>query len=80
VHDVLGSAANPLPQALVLTAIVIGFALVCFSLALVLRLIQRTGIDDALALRQAEPSRPIRSSHPYAGAGHDPVWPLPLLP
>ncbi|MCK7502475.1 MAG: NADH-quinone oxidoreductase subunit K [Comamonadaceae bacterium] len=31
------TAANPLPQALVLTAIVIGFALLCFSLVLVLR-------------------------------------------
>jgi multicomponent Na+:H+ antiporter subunit C len=51
----LAGAANPLPQALVLTAIVIGFALVCFALALVLRLIQDAGTDDALALRHAEP-------------------------
>jgi len=74
-EEVLHSAANPLPQALVLTAIVIGFALVCFSLALVLRLIQRTGIDDALALRQAEPlpSDPVKP--PFAGDGFDPVWP-----
>ena len=54
-ETVLREAANPLPQALVLTAIVIGFALVCFSLVLVLRLIQRAGTDDALALRAAEP-------------------------
>ncbi len=51
----LGDSANPLPQALVLTAIVIGFALLCFSLTLVLRLIDRAGSDDALALRHAEP-------------------------
>lgn len=51
----LTGAANPLPQALVLTAIVIGFALLCFSLVLALRLIQRAGTDDALALRAAEP-------------------------
>jgi multicomponent Na+:H+ antiporter subunit C len=51
----LAGAANPLPQALVLTAIVIGFALLCFSLVLVLRLIQRAGTDDALELRAAEP-------------------------
>lgn len=51
----LREAANPLPQALVLTAIVIGFSLVCFSLVLVLRLIQRADTDDALALRYAEP-------------------------
>jgi multicomponent Na+:H+ antiporter subunit C len=51
----LAGAANPLPQALVLTAIVIGFALVCFSLVLMLRLIRDAGTDDALALRDAEP-------------------------
>jgi multicomponent Na+:H+ antiporter subunit C len=51
----LVAAADPLPQALVLTAIVISFALLCFSLVLVLRLIQRAGTDDALALRAAEP-------------------------
>jgi multicomponent Na+:H+ antiporter subunit C len=49
------AAANPLPQALTLTAIVIGFALLCFSLVLVLRLVQRVGTDDAEALRHAEP-------------------------
>ena len=74
-EEVLQSAANPLPQALVLTAIVIGFALVCFSLALVLRLIQRTGIDDALALRLAEPQPSDPVKPPYAGEGFDPVWP-----
>jgi multicomponent Na+:H+ antiporter subunit C len=51
----LADAANPLPQALVLTAIVIGFALLCFSLVLALRLIEQGGTDDALELRQAEP-------------------------
>ena len=54
-QTVLGESANPLPQALVLTAIVIGFALLCFSLVLVLRLIRDAGSDDALALRYAEP-------------------------
>lgn len=48
-------AANPVPQALALTAIVIGFALTCFSLVLVLRLVIGTGSDDALDLRHAEP-------------------------
>jgi multicomponent Na+:H+ antiporter subunit C len=51
----LGEAANPLPQALVLTAIVIGFALVCFALVLIMHLVRRAGSDDALALRSAEP-------------------------
>ena len=54
-ETVLREAANPLPQALVLTAIVIGLSLVCFSLVLVLRLVERAGTDDALALRHAEP-------------------------
>lgn len=74
-ETVLRDAANPLPQALVLTAIVIGFALVCFSLALVLRLIQRVGTDDALALRLAEPVPTDAVKPPVAEAAHEPVWP-----
>lgn len=46
---------DPLPQALVLTAIVIGFALTCFSLVLIVRLVQASGSDDAEAIRHAEP-------------------------
>lgn len=52
---VLSAAVNPLPQALVLTAIVIGFALTCFSLVLVLALKSRTGVADSEVLRLAEP-------------------------
>ena len=53
---ILHPVANPLPQALVLTAIVIGFALACFSVALALALQRRTGGEaDADALRFAEP-------------------------
>ncbi|MEZ5612221.1 MAG: NADH-quinone oxidoreductase subunit K [Rhodocyclaceae bacterium] len=47
--------ANPLPQALVLTAIVIGFALSCFGIALALRLARLGGTVDADALHSAEP-------------------------
>jgi multicomponent Na+:H+ antiporter subunit C len=54
-HALAEAAANPLPQALVLTAIVIGFALTCFSLVLVLAVKQRTGQSDADAVRAAEP-------------------------
>ncbi|MGC4365940.1 sodium:proton antiporter [Hydrogenophaga sp. R2] len=54
-QQALSEAANSLPQALVLTAIVIGLALACFALVLVVRLVQRTGSDDAQTLRQAEP-------------------------
>jgi multicomponent Na+:H+ antiporter subunit C len=63
---VLQGAANPLPQALVLTAIVIGFALMCFALVLVMRLVRRTGTDDALALRWAEPEPTDRVKPPLA--------------
>ena len=52
---VLANYADPLPQALVLTAIVIGFALMCFALVLVMQLLRRVGTDDALALRLVEP-------------------------
>jgi len=41
----LSAAANPLPQALVLTAIVIGFALLCFALVLAAWLARQTGSD-----------------------------------
>jgi multicomponent Na+:H+ antiporter subunit C len=51
----LGTAANPVPQALVLTAIVIGLALMCFSLLLVVALVRRAVADDVRALRWAEP-------------------------
>jgi multicomponent Na+:H+ antiporter subunit C len=68
-------AANPLPQALVLTAIVIGFALVCFSLVLVLRLIRDAGSDDAQALRHAEPPADDPVKPPLPRPGCDPAWP-----
>ena len=74
-ETVLGASGNPLPQALVLTAIVIGFALVCFSLVLVLRLIRDAGTDDALALRRAEPEidDPVKPPPPQDGC--EPAWP-----
>lgn len=50
-----GPVADPLPQALVLTAIVIGFALLCFGLVLGARLRQQFGGDDTDHLRSAEP-------------------------
>lgn len=48
--------ANPVPQALVLTAIVIGFAFACFAIALALALGARDERLDADALAQAEPA------------------------
>lgn len=41
-----GTIADPLPQALVLTAIVIGFGLLVFTLALSRRAIDAVGSDD----------------------------------
>lgn len=57
-------AANPLPQALVLTAIVISFALLCFALVLGARLRQQVGNDDTDQLRSAEPpsTDPVKPS------------------
>jgi len=49
-----GAAANPLPQALVLTAIVIGFSLVAFAAALALQTFRATGTLDSDQLNQAE--------------------------
>lgn len=46
-----GPIADPLPQALILTAIVIGFALLAFALVLLLRTHQELGTDDMDKLR-----------------------------
>jgi multicomponent Na+:H+ antiporter subunit C len=53
---VLEGAANPFPQALVLTALVIGFMLACFALILAVRLGQAAATDDVDALDAAEGS------------------------
>ncbi len=48
-------AANPLPQALILTAIVIGFAMFAFLIVLALRAYQAMDADDTDHMRLAEP-------------------------
>ena len=48
-------AANALPQALILTAIVIGFGLFAFSLSLVFRAYRELGTLNSDAMRLAEP-------------------------
>lgn len=48
-------AANSLPQALILTAIVIGFGLFTFTLALALRAFRELGTDNTDEMRLAEP-------------------------
>jgi len=47
--------ANPLPQALILTAIVIGFALFAYLAVLTFRAYQSLDADDSDHLRLAEP-------------------------
>lgn len=51
----LAEAANALPQALVLTAIVIGFGLFAFALTLVYRTYQNLGTLNSDEMRLAEP-------------------------
>lgn len=58
-----GAVANGLPQALILTAIVIGFGLTAFAMVLLLRAYERLGTlsSDELAARVADP-RPVAGS------------------
>ena len=46
--------ANPLPQALILTAIVIGFATQAFALVLVQRAVQSLGTEDLDEMKSTE--------------------------
>ena len=48
-------AANALPQALVLTAIVIGFGLLAFAMVLIYRCYRELGTLDSDAMRVSEP-------------------------
>lgn len=50
-----GAISNPLPQALILTAIVIGFAMFSFLLVLAYRAYQALDADDTASMRLAEP-------------------------
>jgi multicomponent Na+:H+ antiporter subunit C len=51
--------SNALPQALVLTAIVISFGLVAFAFALTLRVGEELGTVDTDAMRSAEPAETV---------------------
>ncbi|MDQ0454332.1 Na+/H+ antiporter subunit C [Rhizobium paknamense] len=57
-------AANPLPQALILTAIVISFSFFAFLLVLTYRAYQDLETDDTDGMRLAEPEDP---PHPPLG-------------
>lgn len=50
-----GAIANPLPQALILTAIVIGFAMFSFLLVLAFRAYQSMNAENTDTMRLAEP-------------------------
>ncbi len=54
-YSPIEGAANPLPQALVLTAIVIGFAMFAFLLVLAYRAYQTLEADNTDNMRVAEP-------------------------
>jgi multicomponent Na+:H+ antiporter subunit C len=51
----VGAVANPLPQALILTAIVIGFAMFSFLLVLAYRAYESLDADNTDRMRVAEP-------------------------
>ncbi|MDQ3034407.1 MAG: Na+/H+ antiporter subunit C [Myxococcota bacterium] len=50
----IGAVADPMPQALVLTAIVIGFGVVAFAVALVHRTHKAVGSDDLDKLKTTD--------------------------
>lgn len=52
----LQDVANPLPQAMILTAIVIGFGLLVFALVLIRKIWQRMTCMDSEQLSYAEPA------------------------
>ena len=52
---IIAPVANALPQALILTAIVIGFALLTFMFVLFYRTYERLGTADTRLMREADP-------------------------
>ncbi|MFA7664865.1 MAG: NADH-quinone oxidoreductase subunit K [Burkholderiaceae bacterium] len=63
---VLAASANPLPQALILTAIVISFSLVAFTVVLFERAGCALGTTDPDAMREAEPPKLVIDPPPRA--------------
>jgi multicomponent Na+:H+ antiporter subunit C len=51
---ITGSFADPLPQALILTAIVISFAVTTFMIILIKRVYQSLGVDDLDEMRTTD--------------------------
>jgi multicomponent Na+:H+ antiporter subunit C len=65
------ATANPLPQALVLTAIVISFGLVAFALVLAYRAYATLGTTDTDALEEATSPAPGPATNGIAPASDD---------
>lgn len=63
-----GEMANALPQALLLTAIVIGFGLFAFALALTIRAYRNFGHLEVDRMRLAEPEPGAEDPHPSTAA------------
>lgn len=57
--------ANPLPQALILTAIVISFSFFVLLIVLAFRAYQDLGTDDTDEMRTAEPVHPVTPPEGY---------------
>ena len=66
-------AANALPQALVLTAIVIGFGLFAFALILMFRAYSTLGTLDSDEMRLAEPRREVEDADASPAKARDPM-------
>jgi multicomponent Na+:H+ antiporter subunit C len=62
-----GAVANALPQALILTAIVIGFALLVFMFVLFYRSYEVLGTTDTRRLDDEEPAHQAPSERPIPG-------------
>ncbi|MBK9292209.1 MAG: Na+/H+ antiporter subunit C [Bacteroidetes bacterium] len=52
--NVVADVADPLPQALVLTAIVIGFGVMAFAIVLIQQLYQQSGVEDSDELKTTD--------------------------
>ena len=66
------AVSNALPQALILTAIVIGFAMVTFVLVLLLRTYAHTGtldVDEASLLNEAAEKEPVPADQDQTSLG-----------
>lgn len=62
-ETVIEVSANPLPQALILTAIVISFALTAFTVVLLQKTHERLHVNDTDEMRIAEPVGPTDIDH-----------------